>query len=120
MVEDSLVDLIYGHIFGWRTLIRAFLCASVVLASVSVVIIYSVPFFLQEYIGVIQKGTAILLTLIGAIWLLTSIFGRGNDMVEAREMVLDNFSGKRGGFILALQLVSVEELEILLIMVPLF
>ena len=69
----------------------------------------------------IQKGAALLLTLIGVIWLVSSIFGKGNGIDEARgARDNDNRLGKRRGFILALQLVSIEELEILLIMIPLF
>ena len=111
MVEDSVVDLIYGHIFGWKTLIRALLTASVFLVSISVIVILFASAFLQSYLSLIQKGSAVLLGLIGTFWLGRSILGGENEIEEAKAL--------KGNFVMALQLVSIEELEILLIMVPL-
>ena len=111
MIEDSIVDLIYGQIFGWRTLIRALLTASVILVSISAVVILFASTFLQSYVGLIHKGSAVLLGLIGAFWLARTVFRRENEVEEAK--------ARKGDFVAALQLVSIEELEILLIVVPL-
>jgi len=111
MVEDSLVNLVYGHIFGWRTLIESLLIASVILVSAASLIVFYASTSLQTYQGPIQKGAAVLLGLVGAFWLGRSALGGEDEIVEARARV--------GNLFLALQLVSIEELEVLLVMVPL-
>ena len=119
MIEDSLVDLIYGHIFGWRTLIYAILTASAILISISAVIVLYASVFLESYIGLIQKGAAVLLGGIGVFWLGRSALegGDGNEVEQARKTKAGQVNSSN--FVLALQLVSIEELEILLIVVPL-
>ncbi len=111
MVEDSVVDLIYGQVFGWRTLVRALAVASVVVVSLAAAVILAASTYLVMYVGLIQKGAAVLLGGIGAFWLGRSVFGGENEFEEARSLV--------GNFPMALQLVSIEELEIVLIVVPL-
>jgi uncharacterized membrane protein len=117
MVEDSLVDLIYGHMFGWRTLIYALLTASAILISISAVVILYASVFLELYIGLIQKGAALLLGGIGVFWLSRSALKPEDYEVEEATEKAGRVN--RSNFIVALQLVSVEELEILLIVVPL-
>ena len=116
MIEDSLVDLVYGHMFGWRNLIYALIAASLILVTVFSILIYYYSSFLVSNIVLISKGAAVLLGAIGAFWLGSSIINR----VGASEA--DELWKKRGGkitFFVTLQLVSVEELEIFLILIPL-
>ena len=111
MVEDSVVDLIYGHLFGWKTFIRALVIASVVVVSASILVVLVASSFLQAYLGPIQKGAAVLLAVIGVFWLVTSILGKEDEIEEVRS--------RKGNLSVALQLVSIEELEIVLIVIPL-
>ncbi len=120
VVEDSLVDLVYGHMYGWRTLVYALVSASIILVSFSTVSVYYALTILVQYIAVVTEGSAILLGLIGLFWLATSvreILGKAGGELEARK-VRPTKSGVRN-FLIAFQLVSVEELEILLIIIPL-
>ncbi|QQG48714.1 MAG: hypothetical protein HY247_08275 [archaeon] len=107
MVEDSVVDLIYGHLFGWKTLIKALIIASIMITFVSALVVFFAATYLQAYLGLVQKGAAILLGMIGAFWFLTSIFGKEDEIEEAKS--------RKGNLSVALQLVSVEEVEIVLI-----
>jgi uncharacterized membrane protein len=122
MVEDSLVDLVYGHIYGWRALVYALVSASIVLASISAILIYYSLTILVQYIAVVTKGSAILLGLIGLFWLVSSILGivgrtAGLELEEIRKSTLAKSEVRN--FLIAFQLVSIEELEILLIIIPL-
>jgi uncharacterized membrane protein len=116
MIEDSLVDLIYGHMFGWRNLFNALVAASLILVTVSSLLIYYASFFLVAYIDLISKGAAVLLAIIGAVWLGTSILSRRG---ESEVDELRQKSGTRMTFLVALQLVFIEELEVFLILIPL-
>ncbi len=121
MVEDSLVDLVYGHIYGWRTLVYALISSSTMLASISAFSIYYALPILVQYVGVVTRGSAILLGLIGLFWLVSSILEilhRTPGELEEMGKVQPTKSGVRN-FLIAFQLVSVEELEILLIIIPL-
>ena len=73
MAEDSFVDLIYGHMYGWQTLIRALISASILLVIVSAVSIYLALGFLVEYASFVSRGSAILLGVIGFFWLTSSL-----------------------------------------------
>jgi len=73
MVEDSLVDLVYGHIYGWRTLVYALISASAIHVGIAALSIYYALTILVQYIAVVTKGSAILLGLIGLFWLVSSI-----------------------------------------------
>jgi uncharacterized membrane protein len=121
MVEDSLVDLVYGHIYGWRTLVYALISASTVLISISAILIYYSLTILAQYIAVVTRGSAILLGLIGLFWLVSSI----QEIIRRAGEELEEIRNIRGAksevrnFFIAFQLVSIEELEILLIIVPL-
>jgi uncharacterized membrane protein len=121
MVEDSLVDLVYGHIYGWRTLVYALISASVVLVSISAILIYYSLTILVQYIAVVTKGSAILLGLIGLFWLASSlqeiVRRTGGELEEIRNV--RRTKSKVKNFFIAFQLVSIEELEILLIIIPL-
>ena len=121
MVEDSLVDLVYGHIYGWRTLIYALISASTILVSISALSIYYALTILVQYIAVVTKGSAILLGLIGLFWLASSIQEiaqkEGRELEEVRRV--RQAGSEARNFLIAFQLVSVEELEILLIIIPL-
>jgi uncharacterized membrane protein len=75
MVEDSLVDLVYGHIYGWRTLVYALLTASVVLTTVSAISVYYALTLLIQYVSLVTKISAVLIGLIGSFWLGASILG---------------------------------------------
>jgi uncharacterized membrane protein len=116
MLEDSLVDLIYGHIYGWRNVIYALLSAALILVTVSSVLVYYASLFLVAYTGLISKGAAILLAAVGLFWLISSILDGGGEtkMGENKER-----RGTRANFIIVLQLVFIEELELFLILVPL-
>lgn len=121
MVEDSPVDLVYGHIYGWRTLVYALISSSTILASISTLLIYySLPVLVQ-YVAVVTKGSAILLGLIGLFWLATSIqeivLRKGGELDEIRKIKQAKSAVRN--FLIAFQLVSIEELEILLIIIPL-
>ena len=122
MVEDSLVDLVYGQMYGWRTLVRALVSASVLLIAISALLIYFALTLLVQYVGVVTKISAVLLGLIGLFWLTSSIIEIDRKTVgeleEIRKMKRNVRSGVRT-FLIAFQLVSVEELEILLIIIPL-
>ncbi len=121
MVEDSLVDLVYGHIYGWPTLVYALISASTVLVSISAILINSSLTIFIQYIAVMTKGSAILLGLIGLFWLASSI----QEIVRRAGGELEEIRNVRGAksevrnFFIAFQLVSIEELEILLIIFPL-
>jgi uncharacterized membrane protein len=121
MVEDSLVDLVYGHIYGWRTLVYALISASTVLVSISTILIYYSLTILVQYIPLVTKSSAILLGLIGLFWLISSIqeiVRRAGGELEEIRKVRPAKSEVRN-FLIAFQLVSIEELEILLIIIPL-
>jgi uncharacterized membrane protein len=121
MVEDSLVDLVYGHIYGWRTLVYALISASIVLISISAILIYYSLTILAQYITVVTRGSAILLGLIGLFWLVSSIQEivrrAGGELEEIRNVTRTKSEVRN--FLIAFQLVSIEELEILLIIIPL-
>ncbi len=121
MVEDSLVDLVYGHIYGWRTLVYALTFASAVLGSISAFVIYFSLTTLVQYVEVVTRGSAILLGVIGLLWLTTSIreilHRVGGELDEARSATPAKSEVRN--FLMAFQLVSIEELEILLIIIPL-
>ncbi len=87
MIEDSLVDLIYGHMFGWRNLIRALVTVSLILGVIFSVLIYYASSFLVIYVDSISKGAAVLLGIIGAFWLGSSIL-RGREE-DRKRMKLD-------------------------------
>lgn len=116
MIEDSLVDLIYGHMFGWGRLIRALIIVSLILVTVSSVLIYYASSLLVAYIGIITKGAAVLLGAIGIFWLGSSIL-KSKEYSEAAE--IREKQGRKVTFFVAVQLVFVEELEIFLIVIPL-
>ena len=122
MVEDSFVDLIYGHIYGWRTLVYALATASMILATVSAVSVYYAARLLIQYVSLVTQVSAILIGLIGLFWLGSSILSivrrEQGELEEARKMSRTGISETRN-FLVTLQLVSIEELEILLIIIPL-
>jgi hypothetical protein len=109
MVEDSLVDLVYGHIYGWRTLVYALISASVVLVSISAILIYYSLTILVQYIAVVTKGSAILLGLIGLFWLASSlqeiVRRTGGELEEIRNV--RRTKSKVKNFFIAFQLVSI-------------
>ncbi len=118
MIEDSLVDLIYGHMFGWRNLVYALVTASIILATISSFLIYYASSLLLAYIDLVTKSAAVLLGAIGIFWLGSSILGK---RVESQvDEIRKRREGRRSNsFLITLQLVSVEELEILLVLIPL-
>jgi uncharacterized membrane protein len=122
MVEDSLVDLVYGHMFGWRTLVYALVISSVILTGISAVSVYYALTLLIQYVSLVTKISSILIGLIGSFWLGSSILGivreEHGELEEARRMRQAGTSGARN-FLVTLELVSIEELEILLIIIPL-
>lgn len=122
MVEDSLVDLVYGHIYGWQTLVYALVTASAILITVSTVLVYYAAALLIQYVSLVTKISAILIGLIGLFWLGSSILSiarkEQGELEEAKKMSRIGISETRN-FLVTLQLVSVEELEILLIIIPL-
>lgn len=123
MAEDSLVDLIYGHMYGWKTLIRALISASIFLGTVSAVSIYFALGLLVQYVSFVSRGSAILLGVIGLFWLTSSLneIYKGKQSGELDEIERMSPKGKSElrDFLVAFQLVSIEELEILLIIIPL-
>ena len=122
MVEDSLVDLVYGHIYGWRTLVYALATASTILVTVSAVSVHYAARLLIQYVSLVTQISAILIGLIGFFWLGSSILSilrkEQGELEEARRMSRTGVSETRN-FLVTLQLVSIEELEILLIIIPL-
>lgn len=118
MVEDSFVDLIYGHIYGWKTLLYALITASLVLTTISAVSIYYAQTFLTQNLDLVREISGVILGLIGLYWLATSILwpDRESELEEARERQNQK---TRLNFLVALQLVAIEELEILVILIPL-
>jgi uncharacterized membrane protein len=121
MAEDSLVDLVYGHLYGWRTLVRALISASIILVTLSALLVYFALTLLVEFVTVVSRASAGLLVLIGLFWLLSSVRAiarKEDEMEELSRIKLDAKSGLRN-FMVAFQLVSIEELEILLIVIPL-
>ena len=121
MVEDSLVDLVYAHIYGWRTLVYALISSSAILVSVSAISISYALTKLVQYIAAVTQGSAILLGLIGLFWLASSIQeivrNEGGEVEEMRNGTRARSEVRN--FLIAFQLVSIEELEILLIIIPL-
>jgi uncharacterized membrane protein len=115
MVEDSMIDLIYGHIYGWRNVIYALLSASLILVTVSTALIYYSSLFLVVYADLISKDAAVLLGGVGLAWLGSSILrGGGSGLDEHRKK-----RATKTKFLIVLQLLFIEELEIFLILVPL-
>src|SRR3989442_253601 len=121
MVEDSLVDFVYAHMYGWRTLVYALISASTILVGISALSIYYALTILVQYIAVVTRGSAIILGLIGLFWLVSSIREivrkSGGELEEIREA--RSAKSEVRNFFIAFQLVSIEELEILLIVIPL-
>ena len=95
MVEDSFVDLIYGHIYGWRTLVYALITASVILLTISTVSVFYALTLLVRYIGVVTKVSAILLGTIGIFWLTSSLLGRGGELEVEEARRLDELEGRK-------------------------
>jgi len=123
MAEDSLVDLIYGHVYGWRTLIRALVTASLLIVAVSAVSIYFALGLLVQYVGFVSRGSAILLGVIGLFWVTSSLNeickGEKSGELEETERMRPKGMSELRNFLIAFQLVSIEELEIFLIVIPL-
>jgi uncharacterized membrane protein len=121
MVEDSLVDLVYGHVYGWRTLVYALVSASIVIVTISALSIYYALNTLVQDISIVTRGSAILLSMIGLFWLVSSIW----QIVRKSGAELEEIGNVRRtksevrNFLVAFQLVCIEELEILLIIIPL-
>lgn len=118
MVEDSLVDLIYGHMYGWRALIYALIAASIILVTASTIAVYYALSVLVQDLSLVTKISAILLGLIGLFWIVTSLLGRESEVEEAKAKQAKPRTQFRS-FLVVLQLVIIEELEILLIVIPL-
>ena len=95
MVEDSFVDLIYGHVYGWRTLVYALITASVILITISTVSVFYALTLLVRYIGVVTKVSAILLGTIGIFWLTSSLLGRGGELEVEEARRLDELEGRK-------------------------
>jgi uncharacterized membrane protein len=122
MIEDTFVNLIYGYMFGWRNLVYALLTASVILVVFSSFIVYYTLTYLLQYIALISKVSGILLSGIGLYWLISSLLQKRTELNEAKEELekKEQESKRRlGRFLVALQFVSIEELEIVLVLVPL-
>jgi uncharacterized membrane protein len=84
-------------------------------------LIYYSLTILVQYIPLVTKSSAILLGLIGLFWLISSIqeiVRRAGGELEEIRKVRPAKSEVRN-FLIAFQLVSIEELEILLIIIPL-
>ena len=120
MLEDSLVDLIYGYMFGWRNLVYALATASVVLTTISTVsIYYAVTIFAKE-VELVARVSAVILATIGLYWLISSLAGRKEESGEIEELQRrKNGKLRMTTFLPVLQLVTIEELEIFLILIPL-
>ncbi len=118
MVEDSLVDLIYLHMYGWRALIYALIAASIILVTASTIAVYYALSVLVQDLSLVTKISAILLGLIGLFWIVTSLLGRESEVEEAKAKQAKPRTQFRS-FLVVLQLVIIEELEILLIVIPL-
>jgi uncharacterized membrane protein len=120
MIEDSFVNLILGHMYGWRTLIKALTTASIILITLSVVLVYYALTLFLQYIDLIEQLSAGLLGVIGVFWLVSSILRRNKESEAVEEARKVQQKPKRGGmFLIALQLELIEVLEVLLIIIPL-
>jgi uncharacterized membrane protein len=121
MVEDSLVDLVYGHVYGWRTLVYALVSASIVLVTISALSIYYALNTLVQDIPIVTRGSAILLSMIGLFWLVSSIWQIARKSGAELEEIgnVRRTKSEVRNFLVAFQLVCIEELEILLIIIPL-
>ena len=121
MIEDSFVNLILGHMYGWKTLIMALVAAASILLTLSAVLVYFALTLFLRYIHLISQLSAGLLGLIGAFWLASSLLRRNEKPEAIREArnVQQQKNSNAGRFIVAFQLESVEVLEVLLILIPL-
>jgi uncharacterized membrane protein len=92
----------------------------VILTTISAVSVYSALTLLIQYVSLVTKISAVLIGLIGSFWLGSSILGivrkEQGELEEARRMSRAGTSGTRN-FLVTLELVSIEELEILLIII---
>jgi uncharacterized membrane protein len=108
MIEDAVADLIYGHIFGWKTFVEAMAIATVLMATDGAALIIYGSAYLQLYMNFVRKGAAVLLAVVGAFWLVGVAAGdREEEWTGSSDLVS------------AVKFVAVEELEILLIIIPL-
>lgn len=120
MIEDSFVNLILGHLYGWKTLIEALIVAAAVLLTLSAVLVYFTLTLFLRYIHLISQLSAGLLGLIGAFWLVSSLRRNGEpEAIREARNVQRQRGPNAGRFIVAFQLESVEVLEVLLILIPL-
>ncbi len=118
MVEDNFVNLIYAHIFGWRTLLVAFLAAGAVIVPLSVLLVVFAPVLFQSYFAWVQRLGALVLLLVGGGWLVSSLLAQEGPPEEVREA---EAHAKKGGrkLVLATQLVAIEQVEIVAVLLPL-
>jgi uncharacterized membrane protein len=76
------------------------------------------------YVALISKGAAVLLASVGLFWLTSSILSKRREPEEIeklRKRPKNETAGRSNPrkFLLVLQLVTIEELEILLVLIPL-
>jgi uncharacterized membrane protein len=118
MVEDNFVNLIYARMFGWRSLLLAFVAAVVIVVPVTVAFVLVAPFVFRSYFSLFAKGAAILLIGVGIGWLGFSLLRKELEPEEVREARERVRRGRRS-LALATQLMVIEETEIVVILVPL-
>jgi len=114
MIEDIFVDLAYGSLFGWNNLSKGILISSVVLFLVSAAILKLAFDWVAISLPYLKLASAVLLASFGGYWLYESLMG-DHDLFQGREVP----NKERSNVKVVTQLVMVEELEVLLIVIPL-
>jgi uncharacterized membrane protein len=117
MVEDNFVNLIYARMFGWRTLLIAFLIAGAVVVPASIVLVLVAPTLFSSYFPLVQKATAVILLVVGIGWLGFALIRKEGEPEEVREAEGRERKGRRS-LALATQLVAIEQVEIVAILIP--
>jgi uncharacterized membrane protein len=118
MVEDNFVNLIYARMFGWRTLLVAFVGAALVVVPLAVVFVLLAPRLFESYLPLVVKAAALLLIGVGIGWLGFAVFRRVSEPDEVKE-AKERAGLDRRSVGLATQLMVVEESEIVVILIPL-
>jgi uncharacterized membrane protein len=118
MVEDNFVNLIYARMFGWRTLLIAFVAAGLIVVPAAVILVIAAPVLLQAYFPLVQKAGALVLVGVGVGWLAFAFLGKGSETEEVKDAERRERESRRS-LALATQLVAVEQAEIVAVLIPL-
>ncbi|MDG6933136.1 MAG: hypothetical protein JRN68_00385 [Nitrososphaerota archaeon] len=117
MVEDAFVDLSYSTLFGWANLLKGMALSGMVLLGILLVLVRYALGEIGPVLSYIKIASAFLLVAIGIYWLIASLGGGYRIFDELNEVRKKATSSR--SLLLVTQLTMVEELEIMLIVLPL-